>query len=67
MAETREISWTDATFNPWMGCTRVSPACDHCYAEKWVTGRMGLPVWGKDAPRKRTSNSYCYFAGDCGP
>ena len=29
MAENRKIEWTDHTFNPWVGCTKVSPACDH--------------------------------------
>lgn len=33
MAEATEISWTDSTFNPWTGCSKVSPGCDHCYAE----------------------------------
>ena len=33
MAETTNIAWTDSTFNPWIGCTNVSPGCDHCYAE----------------------------------
>jgi protein gp37 len=28
------IEWTDATFNPWWGCVRVSPACAHCYADQ---------------------------------
>src|SRR3546814_4993129 len=28
------ISWCDLTLNPWIGCTKVSPACDHCYAEE---------------------------------
>lgn len=58
MGETTGISWTDATFNPWMGCAKVSPACRNCYAEAIVTGRMGLPVWGNEAPRQRTSRSY---------
>lgn len=58
MGETTGIAWTDHTFNPWMGCTRVSPGCEHCYAEAFVTGRMGLPVWGVDAPRKVTSEAY---------
>lgn len=31
MGETTGISWTDATWNPWMGCKHVSPGCDHCY------------------------------------
>jgi protein gp37 len=54
MAEQSAISWTDSTFNPWIGCTKVSPACDHCYAErdngrrKWVTG------WGAGVARRRT-------------
>lgn len=33
MAQNSKISWTDHTFNPWWGCVKVSPACDHCYAE----------------------------------
>lgn len=32
MAENTLISWAHDTFNPWEGCTRISPACDHCYA-----------------------------------
>lgn len=31
MADKTRISWTEATWNPVTGCTRVSPACDHCY------------------------------------
>lgn len=45
------ISWTDHTFNPWWGCTKVSPACDSCYAETFAH-RMGENVWGKDADRR---------------
>jgi protein gp37 len=33
MGETSKIEWTDATWNPVTGCTKVSPGCDHCYAE----------------------------------
>lgn len=33
MAEKSSISWTDASWNPTVGCTKVSPGCDHCYAE----------------------------------
>lgn len=51
MAETSHISWTDATFNPWWGCTKVSPACDNCYAER-DSKRYGHDIWGKDAPRR---------------
>ena len=46
------IEWCDKTFNPWAGCTKISPACDHCYAESWAT-RFGMVEWGGE--RKRTS------------
>lgn len=52
MAESSKIEWTDATFNPWVGCTKVSPACDNCYAEDWAK-RFGDVEWG-NAPRRRT-------------
>jgi hypothetical protein len=45
------IEWTDHTFNPWWGCTKVSPACDYCYAET-LAKRYGFKVWGKDAERR---------------
>jgi protein gp37 len=35
MAETTGIEWTDATWNPVTGCTKISPGCDHCYAERF--------------------------------
>lgn len=55
MAERTEISWADATFNPWVGCTKVSAACDHCYAESWAK-RSGHPeLWTGE--RRRTSSS----------
>src|SRR5437870_1240548 len=31
MGQTSAIEWTDATWNPWMGCEKVSPGCAHCY------------------------------------
>jgi protein gp37 len=39
--EYSSISWTDHTFNPWVGCQHVSPECDHCYADFLVSKRMG--------------------------
>jgi protein gp37 len=57
MGKTTEISWTDHTFNPWWGCTKVSPACDHCYAESF-SKRTGNAVWGKDAPRRFFSDAH---------
>jgi protein gp37 len=58
MAKDSNIEWTHHTFNPWLGCVEVSPACDHCYARTLVTGRMARDVWGKDKPRPETSESY---------
>lgn len=51
MGQTTEIAWTDHTFNPWWGCTKVSPGCDHCYAETF-SKRVGLAIWGNDADRR---------------
>lgn len=56
MATNSKIEWTDHTFNPWLGCTKVTPGCDHCYAESW-SKRSGLVKWGKN-PRRRTSPGY---------
>lgn len=54
MAEQSAISWTDGTFNPWIGCTRVSPGCDHCYAARDNERRKWVPGWGAGVPRRRT-------------
>ncbi len=52
------ISWADDTFNPWWGCTRVSPGCEKCYAEQLATVRRKLPIWGVDAERKAMSDQH---------
>jgi protein gp37 len=62
MAARSKIEWTDSTFNPWVGCTKIArakdapSACDFCYAEKWAK-RSGQVVWG-DNPRRRTTEAY---------
>ncbi len=56
MAENSKIGWTDHTFNPWEGCTKVSPACDNCYAEARAA-RFKSVKWGHGAPRRRTSDA----------
>ena len=60
MASLTKISWADATFNPWIGCTKVSPGCAHCYAEARDKRHMIEPIdhWGKGAPRHHTSAAY---------
>lgn len=54
MASDTLIAWTDHTFNAWMGCTKVSEGCRHCYAETLTTNRMGLHLWGPTARRQET-------------
>ena len=43
MAEHSTIEWTDATWNPVTGCTKVSPGCLHCYAEQFAERFRGVP------------------------
>src|SRR5439155_16270327 len=50
-----KIEWTNHTFNPWIGCTKVSPGCANCYAETLMDTRYGRVHWGKGKPRVRTS------------
>lgn len=57
MAKNSKIEWTHHTFNPWWGCVKVSPACEHCYAEAWAR-RTGLDVWGQSARRRFLSEDY---------
>lgn len=56
MGENSKIEWCDHTFNPWIGCTKVSPGCSHCYAEAQDKRWHGALHWGKGAPRNRTSD-----------
>lgn len=59
MSKNSKIEWTDHTFNPWEGCQKVGPGCDHCYAET-RNARFGGGVavnWGPGAPRRRTSDA----------
>ena len=53
-----KIEWTDHTFNPWIGCTRVSPGCQHCYAETMMADRYKKVKWGPQGVRVRTSTDY---------
>lgn len=43
MSSTSEIEWTDATWNPVRGCTKISPGCMHCYAETFAERWRGIP------------------------
>jgi len=57
MGENSKISWTDHTFNPWWGCTEVSPGCDACYARD-LSHRFKVAEWGAGAPRVLASDRY---------
>jgi protein gp37 len=67
MADHTEIAWCDSTFNPWIGCTKVGPGCDNCYAELLDKNRFSVAFsplvdgqrlqeihWGHGAARHRT-------------
>lgn len=51
MGKDSSIEWTDHTFNPWWGCTKVSPGCENCYAEAW-SKRVGAKIWGATQDRR---------------
>ncbi|AJW98002.1 phage Gp37/Gp68 family protein [Burkholderia gladioli] len=55
MSENSKIEWTDHTFTPWMGCTKISPGCDNCYAEAMMDTRLHKVQWGPRGQRIRTS------------
>lgn len=57
MAENSKIEWTDHTFNPWMGCTKVSDGCKHCYAEQMMDKHWNKVRWGPQGVRVKTSEA----------
>jgi protein gp37 len=57
MGEKTEIAWCDSTFNPWVGCQKVSAGCDNCYAETLMDKRYHKVEWGPHGERKRTSEA----------
>lgn len=57
MGANSKIEWTTHTFNPWWGCTKVSEACKHCYAETWAK-RVGQNVWGPKPSRRVMSETH---------
>lgn len=57
MATFSEIEWTTHTFNPWIGCQKVSLGCDNCYAETLASRRRKWVDWGPHAERKRTAKA----------
>jgi protein gp37 len=62
MGENSKIEWCDHTFNPWIGCTKVSEGCAHCYAENSTRARVlrhqGHETWGRGSARSLTTDDY---------
>ena len=56
MGENSKIEWCDHTFNPWLGCTPLSPACDFCYADGWAKRTGQAHLWKGDRRRTALSN-----------
>ena len=52
-----KIEWTTHTFNPWIGCAKVSAGCKNCYAETLMDTRYGRAKWGPNGTRTRTSKA----------
>jgi protein gp37 len=57
MGKHSSIEWTHHTFNPWWGCTKVSPGCKHCYAETF-SRRVGADIWGPKRERRFFSDAH---------
>ena len=57
MADVSKIAWTRSTHNEWIGCTKIGPGCDHCYASVSTPARSLQVAWGPNQPRYRTSEA----------
>jgi len=57
MSENSKIEWCHHTFNPWIGCTKVSDGCKNCYAERDFDKRRHVAKWGPGNPRVRTAEA----------
>jgi protein gp37 len=55
-----KIEWTTHSFNSWHGCQRVSPGCEHCYAES-LSRRWGKDIWGPPRTTERQTMSDAYW------
>lgn len=56
--ENSKIEWTHHTFNPWIGCTKVSAGCTNCYAEADMDKRRKRAQWGPHGTRTMTTHQY---------
>lgn len=58
MSDGTGISWADATWNPVVGCTRVSAGCDHCYAVT-MSHRIGCMAEAMVYARRESLKDFC--------
>lgn len=56
MSKDSSIEWCDHTYNPWTGCHKISPGCQHCYADT-MSHRLRRATWGKNEARLQASPS----------
>ena len=60
MSANSKIEWTDYTWNPWLGCEKVSQGCKNCYAEREtpirIARRRGVEMWGPSGIRQVTAD-----------
>lgn len=61
MGKKTDIGWCHHTFNPWEGCQRWSPGCEHCYAERRNIRYHGGEHWGPPSTTKRLARSEHYW------
>ena len=57
MGENSKIEWCDHTFNPWIGCSKVSAGCANCYAEADFDHRKHFAKWGPGGTRVITGEA----------
>lgn len=57
MGDITKIQWTDHTFNPWVGCTKVHEGCTNCYAEADMDKRRRFAEWGPSGTRVLTTDA----------
>lgn len=58
MGDVTGIGWTDATFNPWWGCSRISPGCRFCYADRDASRWGHRDLWRRHGDRRMLSDRH---------
>ena len=61
MSENTKIEWATHSWNPWRGCTKVSPGCANCYAETLTMNRMGGGKYIKGTPRNKITRIELWY------